>query len=82
MPGETTTLEATAATAVTAVSPASFPDLSAAAPVAALEAALAAASMAAPSGASMTLRAVGTPATEPLPRYHPSDASDFFCFFI
>ncbi len=46
-----------------------FPDSSGAAPVAAPEAALAAASMAAPSGASTTLGAVGTPvtpATEPL----------------
>jgi hypothetical protein len=47
------------ATAVTAVSPALFPDSSAAAPVAAP----AAASMAAPSGASTTLVAVASPAT-------------------
>jgi hypothetical protein len=69
VPEETIALEATAATAVTAVNPASFPDFSAAAPVAALEAALAVASMTAPSEASTTLGAMGTPvipATEPL----------------
>ncbi len=51
MPGGMTAPEATAATTVTAESPASF----AAATVAVLEAALAAASMAPPSGASTTL---------------------------
>ncbi len=84
VPGETTAPEATAVTAVTAVSPASFPDSSAAAPVAALEVALAAASMAAPSGDSTTLGAVGTPvtpATEPLQDVTHL-MSPIFLFFI
>jgi hypothetical protein len=64
---------------------ASFPASSAAVPVAALEAALAAATMAAPSGATTTLGAVATPATpatEPLPRCYSSDASEFFFCFL
>ncbi len=70
VPGGMTAPEATAATAVTAESPALFPASSAAAPVAVLEAALAAATMAAPNGASTTLVAaatLATPATDHLP---------------
>ncbi len=80
VPGETTAPEATAVTAVTAVSPASFPDSSAAAHVAALEVALAAASM---TGASTTLGAVGTPvtpATEPLQDVIHLKSPIFFVF--
>jgi hypothetical protein len=79
VPGGRTAPEATAATAVTAVSPAS----SAAALEAALEAALAAATMAAPSEASTTPVAAATPATqatELLPWCHSSDLVIFFLF--